>query len=548
MRSLSIAVITVFAFITFGCNAQFQQDAADLDGQWVKSDPGKADSSAVAVFLDFEFDGELLTDSSWGTNSKIEDQLLYTVGQLNGDRSISRIDKLELTNIKTEADADSGMTKVTYHAKTVVAWGKRNNVPTSYDFVLPLNMSYKGQQTFIEAYKHDCVDYGAHDVDSGTMWYYWRPEAYKCKPEAADVITATASVSPSAIATTGKYPEYDKVWADKALKVVAVFGKYEDGATSSDAGISAYNRFVKTIKSLLGQKGTLTTVPAQVPSSPGVGTPDITFSVELDGGRKIEVVALLVDSVRSAGYAFSQRYEKLSRDADLIAYNGHSGLGANIRALARKGDWVKGQYVIVFMNGCDTYAYLDSALADAHKQVNSDDPNGTKYCDVVTNAMPSFFSNMAGSTVTLIKALLAFDAPKTYEKIFADISSSQVVLVSGEEDNTYVPGGDDPDDPPPVTWAGLSESGTLARGEEQRHQTVTLAKGKYLFALSGDNDADLYVRVGTAPTRSLYDCRPYKSGSAESCLVDLPAAAKIHVMVRGWASSSSFQLSGKAQD
>ena len=46
-----------------------------------------------------------------------------------------------------------------------------------------------------------------------------------------------------AISTSGKYPEYDKVWQDKAFKVVAVFGKYDDGATSGDAGISAYNRF-----------------------------------------------------------------------------------------------------------------------------------------------------------------------------------------------------------------------------------------------------------------------------------------------------------------
>ena len=38
--------------------------------------------------------------------------------------------------------------------------------------------------------------------------------------------------------TTGKYPEYDKVWEDGTLRVVAIFGKYEDGATtSSDAGI-----------------------------------------------------------------------------------------------------------------------------------------------------------------------------------------------------------------------------------------------------------------------------------------------------------------------
>ena len=35
------------------------------DGETVKSDDGKADSSALAVFVDMEFDGTLLTDSSW---------------------------------------------------------------------------------------------------------------------------------------------------------------------------------------------------------------------------------------------------------------------------------------------------------------------------------------------------------------------------------------------------------------------------------------------------------------------------------------------------
>ena len=46
------------------------------------------------------------------------------------------------------------------------------------------------------------------------------------------------------------------------------------------------------------------------------------------------------------------------------------------------------------MNGCDTYAYIDSALADAHSEVNPDDPDGTKYLDIVANAMPSLFISM----------------------------------------------------------------------------------------------------------------------------------------------------------
>lgn len=386
-RVVTLAV-TLADALTAACNGPRAEDTS-LDGQWVKADPGKADSSAVAVFLDFEFDGELLASSTYNPKGTIEDQLLYTVGQLNGERSISRIDKLERSAIKTEADAASGFSRISYHVRTVVAWGKKNDVPTSYDLVLPLDMSYKGQQGFIASYKTSCVDWGAHEVDSGTMWYFWRPEASGCNPAATDIITVTATATPSAISTTSKYPEYHKVWEDKALKVVAVFGKYEDGASSSDAGISAYNRFVSSITALLGAKGTLTTKPAQVPQNPGTALPDVELAVTLSDGSTVEVVALLVDSVQSVGFAFTQRYEALSGSADLIAYNGYSGLGANIRALARKGRWVKGQYVMVFMNGCDTYAYVDSALADAHKLVNPDDPAGTRYCDVVPNAMPS---------------------------------------------------------------------------------------------------------------------------------------------------------------
>jgi hypothetical protein len=64
------------------------------DGETVKAEDGKDDSSAVALFVDFEFDGELVTDASWNREQTIEDQLLYTIGQLNGDNSVGRLDRL----------------------------------------------------------------------------------------------------------------------------------------------------------------------------------------------------------------------------------------------------------------------------------------------------------------------------------------------------------------------------------------------------------------------------------------------------------------------
>ena len=282
-----------------------------------------------------------------------------------------------------------------------------------------------------------------------------------------------------------------------------------------------------------------------MPSSPGVDAPDIEWRADLGDGKKIVVVALLVDNVRTAGTTFNNRYADLSTHADLISYAGHAGLGANIKALARKGRWTQGQYAVVFMNGCDTYAYVDNALNKAHADVNPDDDKGTKYVDIVTNALPSYFSNMANATMAMVRGLLSYDAPKTYEQIFADIDRSQVVLVSGEEDNTFTPGGGGTPDP---TWEGLDKSGAVARGVEDHFETPTLPAGTYIFELDGNNDADLYVRIGDKPTTGRYDCRPYRYGSKESCKVELSAPAPVYVMVRGWAASSDYTLAGRASE
>jgi hypothetical protein len=358
--------------------------------------------------------------------------------------------------------------------------------------------------------------------------------------------------------TTGKYPEYHKVWEDNALNVVAVFGKYEDGATSTyDAGIAAFNEFARDMGVALKVYNP-TTTPATIPTQPGPVVKDIEWKATLAGGRSVRVNAILVDNVALAAETaeFSNRYEPLSSKADFIVYNGHAGLGQNVRALARKGKWVAGQYLMLFMNGCDTYAYVDGYLAQARASINPDDPTGSKYLDIVTNAMPAFFASDSDATMAVFNGLMKFDAPMTYEQIMKNIDIHQIVLVTGEQDNVFYPGypnggGGDGGLPEggvePGTWAGLTESGTVAKGVEVRYETPVLKSGSYLFSMTGTGDADLYVRVGTAPTATLYDCRPYKTGSKESCKVNLAADAPVHVMVRGYAATSNYKLVGSLQ-
>lgn len=63
------------------------------------------------------------------------------------------------------------------------------------------------------------------------------------------------------------------------------------------------------------------------------------------------------------------------------------------------------------------------------------------------------------------------------------------------------------------------------------------------FQLSGGSgDADLYVRYGSAPTTSSYDCRPYLSGNNESCPVSNPQAGTYHVMLQPYRAFSGASL------
>ncbi|MBX3233247.1 MAG: hypothetical protein KIT84_20860 [Labilithrix sp.] len=395
-------------------------------------------ASDQATLLDFEFDGALTTDFSWNDETTIQSQLLYTVGHLNWDNSVGRLDALELTNIQKKSLGGDKI-EISYHAKLPVAWGSKTNLPKTYELKLPKDVSHEGLEAFVDAHKDRCVDRGAHDLDAGSMWYYYRPQSGGCTFQSGELSTPTAKVTVSKLNTKDKYPEYHEVWKDDRLEVVAIFGKYEATGGAWDAGVQAFNGFAQKMKETLGPNK-LKTTPANVGDRPAPETKDITFEATLPDGKQVKVTALMVDAITSVWDGFDERYEEVAGSADVIAYNGHAGLGQNVRALARMGKWQKQKYQIFFMNGCDTFAYVDGSLAETRAAINSDDPNGTKYMEFVTNAMPSFFHSMAEASTTIITSLLDYRSPKTYEQMFKGIDRAEVVLVTGEEDNVFKPG------------------------------------------------------------------------------------------------------------
>jgi hypothetical protein len=419
----------------FACSAETSDEASADD----PAESEDAYTSASARLLDFEFDGEVLT-AGGDAQQTIKDQMLFTIGQLNGKTGVGRLDKLELSNIRSARSGD--LTKITYHAKLPVSMAKTTRFGRSYTLQLPKRADWDGQEAFYAKYNNGghgggCVDWGAHDLETGIFWYYYRPEQQGCTIAADDVFKARATVKISPENQTNKYPEYDKIWSDDRLEVVAIFGKVEAGTTTdADRGIWSHGHFVSTLRAELPNA---TVTPANVSADPGIDFPDVTIESTLPNGKKVKITSFLVDAITDVWPGFQERYETLTKTADVIAYNGHAGLGQNVRALSRMGKWSAGQYQIVYMNGCDTFAYVDGTLAQERAVLNPSDPTGTKFMEILTNSMPPNWDSLPNNTISLVRDLMKVDAPVKYVDLLGHFDQSGFVTVTGDEDNTFRP-------------------------------------------------------------------------------------------------------------
>ncbi len=99
------------------------------------------------------------------------------------------------------------------------------------------------------------------------------------------------------------------------------------------------------------------------------------------------------------------------------------------------------------------------------------------------------------------------------------------------------------DGQPPVTGGDkvVEESGAIAKAAWKQLGPYNVAAGSTLTAvMTGDGDADLYVRKSAAPTAASYDCRPYRDGTNEECSIVGPAT--VYVGVNGYAATSNYAL------
>jgi hypothetical protein len=92
-----------------------------------------------------------------------------------------------------------------------------------------------------------------------------------------------------------------------------------------------------------------------------------------------------------------------------------------------------------------------------------------------------------------------------------------------------------PSTPGSIETAVVEEASTVALREWKHFGPYTDVASGFTVAMTGTNDADLYVRKGAQPTDKAYDCRPYGGNSTENCAVD--GSGSFYVSVYGYRAS-----------
>jgi PKD repeat protein len=94
---------------------------------------------------------------------------------------------------------------------------------------------------------------------------------------------------------------------------------------------------------------------------------------------------------------------------------------------------------------------------------------------------------------------------------------------------------------------GVAKTGLAGNSGTTQTFTMVVPAGatNLKFVTSGGTgDADLYVKFGSAPTTTSYDCRPFLSGNAETCNIAAAQAGTYYVMLRAYSTYSGVSLTG----
>ncbi|QSX79267.1 M20/M25/M40 family metallo-hydrolase [Agrilutibacter solisilvae] len=98
-----------------------------------------------------------------------------------------------------------------------------------------------------------------------------------------------------------------------------------------------------------------------------------------------------------------------------------------------------------------------------------------------------------------------------------------------------------------VLTKGVPRTGIAGAAGSSQYFTLAVpagSSGLRFTGSGGSGDADLYVKFGSQPSTTVYDCKSEGSTNAETCNIATAQAGTYHVLVKGYSAFSGMSLVG----
>lgn len=352
-----------------------------------------------------------------------------------------------------------------YEGTIVLQNGPRNK----YKFALPVDPDKIFQAAMSGSVNH-CTD--EHYQSEGDFWYFWAPKGWgkdeypKCplrsnengKIEAdEDYEIVTGEIDRIKKART-TYPEYDRLAVKNVIDVHFFYGMDEpsgaiDPYKSNDLNAESYKSVVRDLREMGFdiRRWNKDEIDAIYPPASRNGKVFVEEAVkEYSGGLKVRARLFFGQSgIDEKSVGFHHFYCDALRNASVMVYNGHSGLGGHLD-LDAIADSVPGcnpskkRYQVYFFNSCTSYTYYNASYLN-RKRVKGKkkvDPSGTKNLDIMANGLSTAFDIMHDTDMSLVKAIDKYASGGTWiswQKLAREIDSDNLFTVNGDEDNPTKP-------------------------------------------------------------------------------------------------------------
>lgn len=187
-----------------------------------------------------------------------------------------------------------------------------------------------------------------------------------------------------------------------------------------------------------------------------------------------------------------------------------------------------------------SFTHSAAGLTLSVNGAGSSDPNG--------NPLTYAWTFGDGATATGVTASRTYAAAGTYS-VTLTVNDGQGGSNSQSQSVTVVA---DPDPTTPNLSNGQAQQVTLSGAGDNKYYKIQVPAGKSQLQvvmtgpacglLGCSFDSDLYVRLGSKPTDTVYDCRPYLSGNGETCTMTNPAAGWWYIRVYDYAGSGTVTV------